>query len=337
MQDFVSHLVGILLLASVPTVAHAELLNVYILTGQSNALGTTSNEGTTAAQYGPESNASDMHTKFFWSNVSGGGYPPNVYGDSAGSIKSLQIQQGRGVDPTFWGPEFGFARALSTAGPTNLLIIKACRGGGGNTLWDKSSFDADHASGHMWGHLRDTVDAGLTAAIARGHQVRVRGLLYMQGESNASAEAAIADQRLSKLSADLQQHIDANFPHVADGMKTVIGEIAASSSNADRMTTTSLQRSLSDRSAIMVFIQTHDLPLKSDGLHFGRDAKLEIGRRFAEPFLDLRTSPRSAIDRSSIDSGSRIGSFPRCCDYPPSGCRISPSRCCARAARLGIE
>jgi hypothetical protein len=224
------------------TVARAVVLDVYVLTGQSNSLGTTFGEGSTAAEYGPGADPADVNTRFFWSNVFSGGYPPVLYGDSSGAMTTLQMQQGRGVDPEFWGPEFGFARTMAAAGTDNVMVIKASRGGGGNTFWDKAVFDSNNGSGHMWGHLRDTVDAAITTAQNAGYQVQVRGLLYLQGESNGSTEASFADQRLSSLAANLQEHINANFANAANDMKTVIGEIAASSSNASRITTTNLQR-----------------------------------------------------------------------------------------------
>jgi len=301
MLRFISYLTAFLLAVGPTTAARAEVLDVYVLTGQSNSLGTTFNEGSTAAQYGPGTNPADANARFFWSNVSGSGYPPALYGDSSGALTTLQMQQGLGVDPAFWGPEFGFARTMSAAGAANVMVIKASRGGGGNTLWDKAAFEANQNSGHMWGHLRDTVDAALTTAQNAGYQVKVRGLLYLQGESNGAAEASLADQRLSSLAADLQGRINTNFANAASDMKTVIGEIAASSSNASRVTTTNLQRSLADRRDDMTFIQTHDLPLKSDGLHFGRGAKLAIGQRFADALLDLQTRPDLVIAHYASD------------------------------------
>jgi hypothetical protein len=84
-------------------------------------------------------------------------------------------------------------------------------------------------------------------------------------------------------------------------MKTVVGEIAASSSNADRTTTTTLQRSLADSRDDMTFVQTHDQPLKSDGLHFGGGAKLAIGQRFADAFLDLQSRPALVLAQYAAD------------------------------------
>jgi hypothetical protein len=290
---------AILLLSRMAALVHAADLNVYILAGQSNALGTTFGEGSTAAQYGPGADAADANAQFFWSNTDGVNtvYPTTLYGDSAGVITTLKMQQGDSNNPAFWGPEFGFARTLAAAGQSNVLVIKASRGGGGNTWWDKAAFDANPNSGHMWGALRDTVNAALTAAKNAGNEIHVRGLLYEQGESNSPAEAAIADTRLSDLAANLKQHINTNFGNAAAGMQLVAAEISNSTTNATTITTTARQRLLADARSDVAFIQTHDQPLKSDALHFGRDAKLAIGQRFADAFLDLQSRPASTVAR----------------------------------------
>lgn len=278
-------------------------LSVYILTGQSNALGTTDLEGSTAAQYGPGVDPADAGTRFFWSNVStrATAYPPLLSGDSQGTITTLQMQQGEGPDPAYWGPEFGFARTMAAAGQPNVLIVKVSRGGGGNTTWDKEVFEANPNAGHMWGALRDGVGDALTAAQKAGYRVKVKGLLYLQGESNNAADASASDVRLSSLIASLREYINSRFDNAASDMQTIVGEIAASASNANRALTTAKQQSLANGHSDIAFIQTHDQPLKSDNLHFGRDAKLVIGRRFADAFLSLQ-SPSSSAMRGAVGS-----------------------------------
>ena len=256
---------------------------VYVLTGQSNSLGTTSGEGSTEAEYAPGEEAADLLTSFFWSNVHGANsaWPPLLYGDSSGAITTLQMQQGAGLDPAFWGPEFGLARSLFEDDIVDVLIIKASRGGGGNTLWSKEAYDVDPASGHMWGHLADTTTLALTQVLDSGRTVELRGFFYLQGESNGAVEAALTDVRLEALVEDFAAHVEGLAPGATAGMQTVVGEIAASSGNAERIQTTSLQRALAEANPDIHFVDTADLPLKADGIHFGREARLEIGERFA--------------------------------------------------------
>lgn len=200
----------------------------------------------------------------------------------ATTLTTLQLQQGDGgANATFWGPEFGFGRTLVELGATHTLVVKASRGGGSNSLWDKTTFDAFDDAGHMWGHLRDTVDAALAAVTATpGDTFRIRGLLSLQVESNTAGDAAVAGQRLADLATHLTAHIEATHPGTTTDTKTVIGEIAASGGTAARITTAA-QRALAASNVTFAFVPTGDLALKSDGIHFGGTAKLEIGRRMA--------------------------------------------------------
>lgn len=278
--------------AIVPCV-RAVQYDVYILTGQSNSLGTTGSGDTLPL---PGSDPTDADTKFFWSNVSASNtiYPPVLYGNSAGAITPLQIQEGDGsANPNFWGPEFGFARTMAKAGSKNILLIKASRGGGSNALWDKTTFEASNNDGHMWGHVQGTVDAALGVLVSQGNTFDIKGLVYLQGESNTTADAGIADTRLADLLSNLKSHIAANYPGTTDHTYNVIAEIAASQSTSARITTTAKQLALADTRADVAFVSTRDQSIKSDGIHFGGNEKLEVGRRIADA-MNSRTFTESA-------------------------------------------
>ena len=157
----------------------------------------------------------------------------------------------------------------------------------------------------MWGHLRDTVDAALAAVTATpGDTFRVRGLLYLQGESNTAGDAAVAGSRLADLAANLAAHIEAGHPGTTAGMKTVIGEIAASGATAARITTTTAQQTLAAGSDAYAFVPTSDLALKSDGIHFGGESKLEIGRRMANAMAGRQIAAGS-FDEVANAAGAR--------------------------------
>jgi hypothetical protein len=259
-------------------------LSVFLLTGQSNSLGTTNDE----KDYWPGKYPEDKVTKIFWSNVDATNtqFPPKLYGDSTGEMKLMQVQQGdHGANPVFWGPEFSFAQALQAASLEERLIIKASRGGGGNTYWSAEAFRKDANLGHMWGHLRNVLQQSLGALAASGRPFRLAAFLYIQGESNGPAEAELADVRLEELIGSVRELADTWQPNSASSMHTLIGEIAASQSTEARKLTTTKQANLPGRRKDVSFIETRDLPLKVDGIHFDRAGKLEIGRRFATEFL----------------------------------------------------
>ena len=283
-------LIGFSLLFGVASHAGAETYDVYILTGQSNSLGTTRFDGDDASAYGPGTHPLDQQVSIFWSNVhaSNTTYPPKLYGDSGGKIVSLEMQQGdAGHNPAFWGPEFGFARTIAERSKNKVLIIKASRGGGGNSYWDKAVFEQDKNAGHMWQHVCDTVDAALDVLKESNARLEVKALLYLQGESNRPGEADAAAKSLKNLHGNLRDYLNKRQDGVADGMKLVIGEIAGSQSGQARTLTVQRHQSLAQSDPGFAFVDTRKLPLQPDKIHFGKKAKLEIGRRMARACLGL--------------------------------------------------
>jgi hypothetical protein len=185
---------GAALMLAAARPAPAAHYQVFVVTGQSNALGTT-NGG--EAEVSPGADAADPRVRFFWHNVADAA---TSLGDSGGAWLDLQPQQG-GYYPgsaTHWGPEIGFARALVRAGVENVAVVKAARGGGGNSNWSKA------AGGHMYAHVVATVTAAAAALAAEGHTFEIKGLLYLQGESDNAAEAEIAGTRFKELVDNLR-------------------------------------------------------------------------------------------------------------------------------------
>jgi hypothetical protein len=256
-------------------------VRLFVITGQSNSLGTTGDNS--EADRSPGVDLRDAGVKFWWHNVSSqnAAYPiASAYGSSEGAWTTLRAQQGDGgVNPTFWGPEFGFARTLADYGYGELAIVKASRGGGGNALWSKDAFVSQGAAGHMYQHVVDVVAAATAQLAAEGRTYEIAGLLYLQGESDSAAEADVADQRLEALVTQLRL----DLPHAAD-MRAIVGGIAASGGNRDVVR--AKQTALAFRDDRVDYFTNLDLvDALYDGLHFDKEAKLDIGRRFAERYL----------------------------------------------------
>ena len=248
---------------------HAKHIKIYLLTGQSNSLGTTANKKDDDPSK-PEFSKVDKKIPFLWSNRSttAADGPASIIGYSDGKITTLQEQQGQGVNTTFWGPEISFGRALYAAGERNFLIVKASRGGGGNGFWVKDK--------QMYKHVVDTVNLATEQLKKLGHSYELTTLLYLQGESNSAAEAAVADERFSDLLAGLRE----DLPE-AEKMNAVIGGIAAGGGSKDL--TRKLQKSLAESRDDIQYFSTMDLQGQLyDRLHFDKAAKMEIGLRFAK-------------------------------------------------------
>lgn len=258
------------------TQSEAKHIKVYVLTGQSNSLGTTANKKDKDPA-NPPSDSSDKKISFFWSNRSTAAAdgPAAIIGDSGGKITTLQKQQGQGSNPTFWGPEIAFGRKLYKAGERDFLIIKASRGGGGNGYWVKG--------GQMYKHVVTTVNAAIKELEKYGHSYEIVWMLYLQGESNSAKEALISGERL----ADLLDQLKVDLPH-ADQMQAVVGGVAFSKSDVTRKQ----QKELAEQRKDVVYFSNMDLQGSLyDRLHFDQAAKLKIGRRFAD--VVLKSSSRS--------------------------------------------
>lgn len=251
--------------------------SLFILTGQSNSLGTT-NGG--EADPSPGTDPSDSQIRFFWDNIASAS---TAIGNSGNNFLSLQAQQGKhypGSD-SHWGPEIAFGRTLFRSGMRKIGIIKASRGGGGNTNWSKQH------EGHMYSHVVKTVLTATDQLHREGHTFEILGLLYLQGESDSSGEAAVAGQRFQDLVANLRH----DLPGAAN-LHAVIGGIAATGKARDQVRQE--HKKTAETNADIDFFDNTDLHEQvSDGLHFNRKAKLIIGQRFAQAFFDAKVIRRS--------------------------------------------
>ncbi|MBK1826898.1 sialate O-acetylesterase [Haloferula rosea] len=253
-------------------------LRIFILTGQSNSLGTLATSDATMRRDAPGTHPAEsaMNVPFFWNNrADGTPAGSDALGDSGGVWVDLAPQQG-GYYPNnddHWGPEIGFARMLWDAGYRDFGIVKASRGGGGNSFWVKGSSDS-----HMYDHLVSTVTAA-TAAIPSGFtDFTISGVLYLQGESNNAIEADEADSRFDDLLDNLQTDLGASAP-----LNGVLGEIAGGSST-NRNLTRSRQQTLANTRPDIGYASSAGTT-QHDGLHYTADSQLLIGERMAAEMI----------------------------------------------------
>ena len=257
-------------------------MKIFILTGQSNSLGTTGDPE--ESDITPGKDPLDGKIPFFWANRStrAGDGVAVLYDDSGGKILTLRAQKGEGVNPLFWGPEISFGRTLASRGENNFMIVKASRGGGGNSYWLKGNSD-DHMYRHVVDIVKDAIKAlkKKSSNSSTSMSYEIAALLYVQGESDSAAEAAESGERLQKLAENLRK----DLPH-AKGMKVVIGGIAAAGKERDVVR--SQQSALPAMYPTFKYIDTLDLrsQLMSDGLHFNKQAKLAVGQRMAKAWLE---------------------------------------------------
>lgn len=280
------HLAVVSLLVLLPSIsAPAKTLRLFVLTGQSNSLGTPTTTDTNMILPRVLAHPADAQVPFFWDNTADGTPAGDAGLGASGSWTNICPQQGgyyAGSD-NHWGPEVGFARLLWDAGYRDFGIVKASRGGGGNSFWNKTN--ADH---HMYDKVVNTVSNAVLALPPGYTNQQIVGLLYVQGESNNSTEANEADVRFSMLLANLQTDLGN-----ATGMKAVFGQIASDTSG-NRATTTAKQYALAAARADVGFAQSTGLAVHNvDGqsVHYNADSLIILGERMASEAMQLGALP----------------------------------------------
>ncbi|HEU5069614.1 MAG TPA: exo-alpha-sialidase [Verrucomicrobiae bacterium] len=266
-----------------------QTLRLFVLTGQSNSLGTPATTVTNMVLARPSNHPVDSRVPFFWDNTADGTAAGDAALGASAGWTNISPQTG-GYYPgsaEHWGPEAGFARMLWDAGYHDFGIVKASRGGGGNSYWDKTN--ADH---HMYDKVVNTVSNAVLVLPPGYTNFQVVGLLYVQGESNDATEADQADTRF----AALLENLRADLPHAA-GMNAVFGEIG-SDATGNRLLTTQRQMNLAAARADIGFARSTGLPIQNvDGLnvHYAADSLIVLGERMAAEAMRMGVLPEQPL------------------------------------------
>jgi hypothetical protein len=112
-----------------------------------------------------------------------------------------------------------------------------------------------------------------------GTEFDIVGLLYLQGESDHAAEAAVAGERLLTLAANLRK----DLPN-ATAMKVLVSGIVPSGKNQDMVR--AQQSALPAADPRVRYLDNMEWkPRRYDGAHYVKSAKLELGQRLAKMWL----------------------------------------------------
>lgn len=258
----------------------ARTLRLFIVTGESNALGMPGTTDLTMRSRPPGQHAAEQNggVPFFWDNLADATTSGDTaLGASVGwTVLSPQTGGYFAGNDDHWGPEIGFSRLLWDAGYRDFGIIKTARGDGGNTFWLKGSSDD-----HMYQKVIATVQAAATSLPAGYDDLEIAGILYVQGESNSTSEAADAGTRFATLISNLAT----DLPH-ATGVRGVLGEIAGSGTNRD--TTRTNQKALADGRTDIGYAESTGLTLQNEdgqSLHDDADSEILLGERMAAEMI----------------------------------------------------
>jgi hypothetical protein len=263
-----------------------ELRDLILVAGQSNAVGFDASAAELPADAG------DKDVLFWWRC---GDPPPDEYDSTSRGWTTLQPQpranpmpKTAGVGRQYgnfakpdggFGPEIGFARTLQARGKKSLALVKAAFSGTGMTT-DWRPRDAG-PSGACYRALVEETKNALEKAREKGITLRIRALVWVQGESDANATLAPQYARnLGEMITALRQDLGAPEMTALVGVNTHFGN----GKNTFMPVIVEQQKQLAAGLERCVYVNTEGLSY-ANGAHFDTKGTLEMGVRFAEALL----------------------------------------------------
>ena len=253
-------------------------IDVYLIAGQSNAVGLTKIETL------PKDFEGEVFDRVLLYQE--GNFCLTYYGQL---VRGVRL--GMGCDTENMGIEYNIAKYLQENTTEEVAIIRYAFGGSNlfydwkpRIFWDGEPQIMGHR-GYSYKIWAQTVANGLNKLLEAGYLPQIKALAWMQGESDADKGEAIADMYYDNL-CDLiyTMRAELRMPE----LPVVIGEIAVQAPVAPWADTVRAAQSkfvLNDAHAALV--STKDIPAGKDNLHFDGPEALRLGQRFVEALLSV--------------------------------------------------
>lgn len=223
---------------------------LFIIAGQSNALGQASTTGLPASLLIPQSNVS-IYNRTDW----------------------MTLQPGLGADATQFGPELTFGRDIATLFPDEHIgLIKYAVGA--TALWD--DWKATAPRGQMYTDLLKVIQNAL-ADLGPGPTPEIAGVVWMQGESDA-LEGHGAEYEANLTSFIQQLRADLGIPGLIFG----IGQITHNWPNAALVM--QAQANVCATIPLANLVYTDDLVTGTQN-HYDTNGMMILGSRFAKAMV----------------------------------------------------
>lgn len=274
----------------------AETRDLILVAGQSNAVGFDAY----ASELPPDK--ADRNVMFWWrvgdpppddfDVVSSGGWT-HLQPQPRGKPMEAQTTQNPSMPPRQYGnfkkaeggfgPEIGLARELQLREGKPLAIVKVAFSGTGLTT-DWNPDDAG-AAGACYRALVQETRQAIMAASATGIQLRLRAMVWIQGESDATSQAApLYEQNLSRFLTSLRNDLAAPRLIAIIGVNTRFGD----GKNPHLPSVIAAQKALAEKDNLSRYLDTADAEtLPPNHTHFTAKGTLEVGRRAAAVLLQF--------------------------------------------------
>lgn len=266
----------------------AETRDLLLIAGQSNAVGYDAKPSELPAD------EADKRVLFWWrtgdpppdefDTTSGGKWThlqPQPKGNPAPKTKGPR-QYGNFSNPDGgFGPEIGLARTLAAKEKRPLAILKAAWSGTGMAQ-DWNPADTGTGGSCYRALVSETKDA-IAAAKAQGITLRLRALVWVQGESDANANAAPRyTQALGDMVSALRKELAAPDLIALVAVNTKFG----GGKNAFMPKIVEAQQALAAKVPRCAYVDTASATI-ANSAHYDTAGTLDVGRRFAEALLKL--------------------------------------------------
>ncbi|MCA9258161.1 MAG: hypothetical protein KDA61_03120 [Planctomycetales bacterium] len=186
-----------------------------------------------------------------------------------------------------FGPELTFGHAMAEHfRDRHIAILKIARGG--TSMADHWNFEPGSV-GDMAAAFRQTIPSALQSLRDRGDEVRIRGMIWHQGESDTTSTPEEFGAALTNLITQFRSELGAN------DLPFVIGELSQSMRLYNRLRATQL--AVSESMSQVGFASSTDLlPGPNDLIHFSTSSQLELGFRYAAAMQTLLVpEPHAAL------------------------------------------
>lgn len=202
-------------------------------------------------------------------------------GDAAGGLKRQYGNFGRPEGG--FGPEIGFAREWRQKEQTPLAIVKVAFSGTAlGTDWNQNDRGPN---GACYRALIEETKAAIAYARERGITLRLRAMIWVQGESDANESAALDYERaLTTMLESLRKDLEAPGLIALIGVNTRFGD----GKNPHLPTVIAAQKAIGEKDPLARYVDTAGAEtLLPKHTHFTAAGTLEVGRRYAEALRSL--------------------------------------------------
>lgn len=204
---------------------------------------------------------------------------------SPGAMETILkgIRWGMGNNPGQMGIEYGIAEELNDVKP-QVGLIRFAYGGTSLIYHWQTKFDQIptevNQKGYCYYEFVNTVKRGLQTYRDAGYNVTVKGMVWMQGESDTDKteeDAKRYGDNLRVLFSQIRNDLD--FPD----LKIIIGGISTQPPLAPYSDIVrEKQKEYCESDSQALYVDNTDIPIGKDGWHYNGNEDLVLGKRFGK-------------------------------------------------------